>query len=225
MVSSDRALVLFTKPARPGRVKTRLIGGAAGELTAEEAAALHWALVLDQLGRLEGGDFDLSIAWAIEDGETAPELGFSALLQSGTTLGERLYRGLAEVASEAHFIAAVGSDHPQLTLAVVEEGFRRLDDGTDLILGPAADGGYYLIGLRAERLSPRLFADIPWSTGQVLTATLERGRELGLAVDLLDEGHDVDRPADLARLARSLSMNEGGCPRTHALLESWGLVS
>ncbi len=82
------------------------------------------------------------------------------------------------------------------------------------MLGPAEDGGYYLIALRAAALDPRLFAEIPWSTAGVLAATLERCRELGLAVELLPRAADVDTPADLRRLAAEMAAGDLGCPRT-----------
>jgi glycosyltransferase A (GT-A) superfamily protein (DUF2064 family) len=87
-----------------------------------------------------------------------------------------------------------------------------------VVLGPAEDGGYYLIALRAGAVAPRLFAEIAWSTDQVLPATLDRCRELGLAVELLPMAADVDTPEDLRRLAVRMAGDDLGCPRTQALL-------
>src|SRR6476469_3519849 len=84
--ASPRALLLFTKPAREGRVKTRLIG----DLTAAEAAALHGAFLADLLDRLLDGDFELRIAWALEPGEEIPAGPWPGLRQEGSDLGERL---------------------------------------------------------------------------------------------------------------------------------------
>ena len=94
-----------------------------------------------------------------------------------------------------------------------------------MVLGPAEDGGYYLIALRPEAVRPRLFEGIAWSTDQVLAATLDRCRELGLRVELLPEASDVDTPEDLRRLAARMA-EEGdlACPRTHALLASLGFL-
>jgi hypothetical protein len=93
------------------------------------------------------------------------------------------------------------------------------------VLGPAEDGGYYLIALRAGAVSPRLFADIAWSTEQVLPATLERCRELGLRVELLPTASDLDTPDDLRRLAARMAFSDLGCPRTRDLLVSLGFIA
>ena len=63
------------------------------------------------------------------------------------------------------------------------------------MIGPTADGGYYLLALRANRIDPALFAGVAWSTGRVLEQTLERCRKLGLRRAMLDTGRDIDRPA------------------------------
>ena len=84
----------------------------------------------------------------------------------------------------------------------------------------------YLIALRREALSPRLFAGVPWSTGEVLAHTLARCAELGLATVLLPAEADVDTPADLARLAAALvDARTPRCPRTRALLNEWGMLA
>ena len=211
-------LLLFTKPAVPGRVKTRLVGA----LTAEQAAALHAAFLADLLERLQGGDgFGLTIAWALEEGEAMPPAAVPAIRQVGADLGERLYRALAAAAGDHPFVAAVGSDHPELPRRRVEEAFAALANGAEVVLGPAVDGGYYLVGVRREALSPRLFADIPWSGPEVLACTLARCAELGLRTVLLAEGADVDTAADLDRLAAALRKDGRGCPRTAAVLRSW----
>jgi uncharacterized protein len=217
-VSADRCLLVYTKPARPGRVKTRLIG----DLTAHQAAELHAAFLGDLLQQLAGGDFALRLAWDLGPGEEPPLADPPGERQQGDDLGERLYRGLAAAARTFPLVAAVGSDHPTLSRRRVEEAFTRLDGGADVVLGPAADGGYYLVGVRAEALDRRLFAGVPWSTGEVLAATLERCRRLGRRPALLAAAADVDTPGDLADLVLHLSRDGEGCPRTRRLLASWG---
>ncbi|HET7040597.1 MAG TPA: TIGR04282 family arsenosugar biosynthesis glycosyltransferase [Gemmatimonadales bacterium] len=218
---SARRLLLFTKPAREGRVKTRLIG----DLTPAQAAALHAAFLEDLLDRLREGDFELRLAWALDPEEAAPAGPLPGVRQEGSDLGERLYRTLRDAAREAGVVMALGSDHPTLPLGVVHRAFEAVERGADVVLGPAEDGGYYLIALRAGAVAPRLFEKIAWSSPQVLAATLDRCRELELAVELLPEASDVDTPEDLHRLAARMA-EEGdlGCPRTHALLASLGLL-
>jgi len=244
-------LLLFTKPARPGRVKTRLVGaplpgGGGGSVTPERAAALHAAFLGDLAARLgrgvERGAFRLRLAWALDPSEPLPappeELagvaGVDAVRQTGDGLGERLHRALADAAAGHRSVAAVGSDHPTLPLARVEEAFAAAARGR-VALGPADDGGYYLIALPAGAVRPGLFAGISWSTGGVLEETLARCRAAGLEPELLPPGRDVDEGPDLDRLASGLAETgpaaagsagaEGlDCPRTRALLASWGCL-
>jgi len=228
---SERRLLLFTKPARAGRVKTRLIGAPPEGLSASQAAEIHAAFVEDLLDRLRGGAFSTTIAWALDDlpeGEPIPDpYGFPGVRQQGADLGTRLYGALAAASdpeSSDAVVAALGSDHPTIPVSRIEEAFARVEAGADVVLGPADDGGYYLIAVRRGALAPRLFADVEWSTERVLRTTLARAEELHLRVELLAAGTDVDTPADLARLALSLCDDDLGCPRTRALLATWGML-
>lgn len=252
-----RCLLLFTKPARPGRVKTRLTRGP-GALSPLQAARLHAAFLGDLAARLlpatGRGELRLRVAWALDDGEAVPDLfetvapvgplapppgaAVDAVRQEGGDLGARLYNALAAAAEDhAGGVAAVGSDHPTLPLARVRSAFDLLAEGSDVVLGPADDGGYYLVAVRPSALRRRLFEDVPWSTGGVLAATEERCRELGLRLARLPAGHDVDEPADLVRLAAVLAAGAPGstaslrrgfdgevvdCHRTRRLLAAWG---
>jgi rSAM/selenodomain-associated transferase 1 len=217
-MASDCCCVLFTKPARPGRVKTRLVGA----LTSDQAAALHQAFLDDILVMLADRSFDLRIAWAMDSGEAVPAGEVPGLLQSGEDLGARLFRALREVSEEYPCVMALGSDHPELALSRLEEAFSLLGKGADLVLGPATDGGYYLIALRRSAIRPELFDSISWSSSTVLSETLERSERLGLKVDLLAEGEDVDSPEDLKRLITFLTENPGLCRNTGSLLREWG---
>jgi uncharacterized protein len=212
----DRRLLLFTKPAREGRVKTRLIG----DLTPAQAAALHAAFLEDLLDRLRTGSLTVQMAWALDPDDTVPDGPFPGFRQRGDDLGERLYTALSEAAETSQAVAALGSDHPTLPLAIVHRAFELLEGGAEVVLGPAEDGGYYLIALRAEAVARRLFEEIAWSTDQVFPATLERCRELGLRLELLPMASDVDTPEDLRRLAARMATEDLGCPRTRALLQS-----
>lgn len=217
---SRRRLLVFAKPARPGRVKTRLIGA----LTAERAAELHEALLRDLLDRLAGGGFELRLAWALEAAEAPPPWSPPWVRQEGDDLGARLHGALAGAAAEGcAAVAAVGSDHPDLGRADVERAFARVEAGAAVALAPAGDGGYALIALAAAAVRPELFAGIPWSTPRVLDETLARCRRSGLEVALLPERRDLDTPEDLRRFAAALAGRHSGIrsPRAEALLERW----
>lgn len=225
--ATPRRLLLFTKPAVPGRVKTRLTT----ELTPEEAAAVHRAFVGDLVERLAKGDFDLRIAWALAPGEEVPvdllpEPPPPSLRQRGDDLGERLFRGLTEAArldGGAGAVAAIGSDHPTVLLEPVHRAFARVEAGADVVLGPSFDGGYYLIVLAAGAVRRELFEGIDWSTDRVLAQTRERIAAAGLRLETVDEALDVDTPEDLGLLVAELEAAEPTlCPRTRRLLRTLG---
>jgi uncharacterized protein len=236
-------LLLFTKPARAGRVKTRLVGANPAErrLDAADAAALHSALLTDACGALAPGvgpELVLRVVWHLDGDENLPPLpkelaflpGVGSARQRGSDLGERLFIALADAARTHPLVAAVGSDHPLLDLATVRRAFDALAAGEgDVALGPSLDGGYYLIAVRREALSPRLFADIDWSTERVYRQTRERCEELGLSVVELPVGRDVDRGEDVVALAEEIGRREAAgeavpCPRTRQVLAGWGLL-
>ncbi len=120
-------------------------------------------------------------------------------------------------------MVVVGSDAPELQQGRVVAAFEQLEGGREVVLGPAADGGYYLIGLTRAGLDRRLFGGIPWSTAEVFAATLARCREAGFAPGLLPRGYDIDTPADLDALAARLARGpRKRCSFTRVLLEEWG---
>ena len=100
------------------------------------------------------------------------------------------------------------SDSPNLPSGYIYDGLECLDKA-DAVIGPCLDGGYYLIGLSGHM--PELFYDIPWSTGEVIGATLERAASVGISVSLIDEWYDVDTWEDVVRLKRDLEKPLDGC--------------
>jgi rSAM/selenodomain-associated transferase 1 len=236
-IMSGRRLVLFTKPAIPGRVKTRLVGDGPGELSSEGAAELHRAFLDDVAERLLAaearGELELLTAWALDgpDGqrgdEPLPDGPGRSFRQQGATLGDRLVHGLSAAAEGGASVAALGSDHPTVSTETIRDAFEWVEAGAEVVLGPSDDGGYFLIALAPGALRRELFDGVAWSTDAVLGQTLERAAGLGLSVELLPTGHDVDTAEDLDRLARELSDPEVAalCPRTRALLAAWGRVA
>ena len=190
-------------------------------LTADETRALALAFLLDRLdgiAALEGAAPVLAFAPA----EAAAPLralappGVRLLAQRGVGLGDRLSH-LFEDLLPAHAAALVlDADSPTLPMSWVSDGLQTLAVGAaDIVLGPADDGGYWAIGLRAP--CPALFVDMPWSTDRVLATTLARADALGLRVRLLPRWFDVDTEADLRRLCDQVSAS-GGPWRTAALV-------
>jgi rSAM/selenodomain-associated transferase 1 len=215
-----RCLVVFSKPAVAGRVKTRLLG----HLSPEQAAALHEALLADLRQALDGAPFACWLAWAVDAAEPLPGGPEPAIRQAGSDLGARLHGALAVAARDHDRIAAVGSDHPGFTAELASSAFDALDDA-DLAIVPALDGGYSLIALRSTALSPALFAGIAWSTGSVLGETLSRAAALKLRVARLAPAADLDTPEDLADLCARLAAGQPAAgPMVRRLIESWGRV-
>lgn len=129
------------------------------------------------------------------------ELEFQA--QARGDLGARLERAFAEAfAGGCELAAAIGSDCIELSPELFAEAWRALEEGADAVLGPSADGGYYLIALRAPH--PELFSPIAWSTDAVLSETLALAEKSGLRVHLLGVRHDIDTADDWLRASARL---------------------
>ena len=186
-------LVIFVKAPRPGSVKTRL----ARSIGASEACAAYRTLTERLLRNLEKIR-DVELRFAPDD--AAPEIqgwrrkGWKNRPQGAGDLGERMQRAFAEAFAEgARTVVLIGSDCPAITREDIHDAWARLKQH-DLVVGPAVDGGYWLIGLRAPRTE--LFNGMPWSTENVLGETLRRARAMNLSVDLLRILADIDTKRD-----------------------------
>ena len=206
-----RTLIVFAKVPRPGRVKTRL----AAAIGNAEAASLYRTLGRRVLDGVRGGNYRL-VAYidpANQLGVARDWLGATGVdfrPQDGDDLGERLARAFQREFLRARHVCAIGTDAPAVDRAVVERAFAELAT-RDLVLGPALDGGYYLIGSSAHQ--PELFRGVPWSTEKVLAATLARARALRLHTATLEPLPDIDTVEDLER-AGILSTGQDRRPRT-----------
>jgi hypothetical protein len=191
-------LLVFVKAARAGTVKTRL-AAAVGDAA---AAALYRAMA-EQVMEATGpaGGYQRLVCFDPPDAgeEIRAWLGDDeALLPQGDgDLGARMAGAFAEAFRRgASRVAIIGTDAPAVSRARVEEALRGQDD-QEVVLGPARDGGYYLLAL--DRPRPALFEGIPWSTAAVLAATTERAEAHGLHIRLLPPEGDVDTLEDVRR--------------------------
>ena len=212
-VSAPRELLaVFARAPELGRVKTRLCP----PLTADEALALHRALVgdtLERFGKIQRVSMDrlllLSEPLRRADDLDIPR-SWMVVIQSSGDLGVRLAslfdlnlrRGVQRV-------VVLGSDSPTLPVEVIEEAFHRLEK-VDVVLGPAEDGGYYLVGCR--RFVPQMFRDIAWGTQNVLEATKRALEESGCTFKLLVPWYDVDRSEDLSKLREEIEYLKRSAP-------------
>ena len=194
-----RALVVVGKPPEPGRAKTRLVP----PLSESEAAEVAWAFAQDTCATaLRLGWEQVSFVYPPGSLELLSTLGVTLVPQRGKGLGDALAGAFAEHV-EFDQTVLIGSDTPDLPMELLEEASRRLSGpDTDVVIGPAADGGYYLLGMR--RPHPRLFEGIAWSTERVYAQTLARAEALGLRTAVLPAWADVDTPDDLRRLEAAL---------------------
>ncbi len=212
-----RRLLIFVKEPVPGQVKTRLateIGRVAAAprhfLGSEEGAASVGAMaachvyrrcverILERLVALRD-EITLCVEPAEATGRIQAWLGsaWPVQPQRGATLGERLADATDRTFTEGvQRVVVIGTDSPWIDNALIEEAFSAMERA-DLVLGPAADGGYYLVGL--AKPAPELFRGIPWSTDQVLNQTLAAARRLGLVAAPLHPGYDIDRLEDVRR--------------------------
>ncbi len=131
--------------------------------------------------------------------EIQREFGVGAHLQMGADLGERMHLALRSQPDDAGGALLVGTDCPFLEARDLQLAARALHGGADAVIGPAEDGGYYLIGVRKS--DPELFAGVAWGSEQVLAATRQNLRDLGWRWRELTTRRDVDRPADLVAVS------------------------
>ncbi|PYN89567.1 MAG: glycosyltransferase [Candidatus Rokuibacteriota bacterium] len=201
------AVAIMAKAPRPGEVKTRLCP----PLLAAEAAALYRCFLLDKIAAVRAllGAQPV-LAYTPDEAQAefavlAPD--FTLVPQRGPDLGARLHATLAGLLAAGHPGAiAVDSDTPTLPREFLQQAIDCLaQPGTDVVLGPTEDGGYYLIGVRAAHRA--LFDAVPWSTSAVLEITLRRASAAGLHAVCMPAWFDVDTPDDLRRLQ---TMLDGG---------------
>lgn len=199
----DARLVVFAKAPIAGRAKTRLIP-ALGEAG---AAALHARLVEHTLTIITGANLCPIQLWCAPDNdhpffsECSERFPVTLHKQEGADLGERMAHAMHHNLEQGHHCVIIGTDCPGLTAADFEQTLIQLKS-KDIVLGPADDGGYVLMGLR--RFSPDLFCDIRWGTDEVLETTRARIKALQWSSTELRTFRDIDRPEDLGEAERQL---------------------
>ena len=192
-------VAIFAKAPRPGFAKTRLIPA----LGAFGAARLQRALTLKTLATASRFSPSGVTLWCAPDTQArffralARRYAIQLSAQSDGELGERMHRAFV---AHGGPLLLIGTDCPALAEHHLVTAGEALRHGNDAVFIPAEDGGYVLIGLRQPY--PEVFRDIAWSTAHVMAQTRQRLRSAGLRWQELDPLWDIDRPADLARLAK-----------------------
>ncbi|MDX1693358.1 MAG: TIGR04282 family arsenosugar biosynthesis glycosyltransferase [Ketobacteraceae bacterium] len=204
MMDFNGLIQVFLKSPQPGKVKTRLIP----DLGETLATDIHERLVTRVMGVCEAldvttecwvaGDISLPFVQALGQRHALYE-------QQGLDLGERMYHALLHGLARYPRVVLVGADAYSLTPETINRAFASLDRH-DVVLGPASDGGYILVG--ANKLHPDMFRDVDWGTASVLDQQLENIVLCGLHYELLPAGYDIDDLEDLRRFAPELLPGE-----------------
>jgi rSAM/selenodomain-associated transferase 1 len=197
---------VFARLPEIGKVKTRL----ADDIGPQRALAVYEAMLCDLLGSIGAStaETEIEFLWAPTPAANGAVLRcafaqHATAMQTGESLGDRLSMAFSErfFFHRTQKIIAIGVDDPTLPRQLVDRAFDLLES-VEWVVGPAADGGYYLIGCRALSYEPEVFNGIAWGTPDVLAATLERIAATGRTVALLPERYDIDTASDLERYAR-----------------------
>jgi rSAM/selenodomain-associated transferase 1 len=212
--TASACLLVFAKLPRPGAVKTRL----AGSVGADVASQLAGAFLADTWQRVN------ALSWAtpklaVPPGteaefalDPAPELW----LQGEGDLGDKLETVLTRALASFPAALALGADSPSLPAAYLESARTELGSA-DAVLGPADDGGFYLLGVK--RWTARLLEHVAWSTAATYAQTLDALLGAGFRVRVLSPWFDIDTAADLERLRAALRDDPSAAPHTARLLK------
>ena len=185
-------LIIFIKNPVLGKVKTRL----AATIGDEKALLVYQQLLTrtEQITKNLVGKKYLFYSDFIDSNDFWDDRTFIKDIQVKGGLGEKIVHAVKKVFQENNRVIIIGSDCYDLTQETIEEAFSKLED-SDVVIGPANDGGYYLLGMNT--FYPTLFTDINWSTDEVLSSTIEKINQQGLNYFLLPELIDVDTIEDL----------------------------
>jgi rSAM/selenodomain-associated transferase 1 len=203
------AIIIMAKVPRVGFVKTRL----QPFLSDEQTVSLAVCFLQDAISNANRITPNIIVAFTPPDGRKevaalSSELNVFLIEQRGGDLGERI-ESAVEYAQSKNFnpIIVIGTDSPTLPVEYIQTAVESFQSGkTDVALGAAEDGGFYLIGLRKNH--PGIFDNIAWSSTSVFEQTTQNVKQLGLQLRRLPEWFDVDTPADLFRLREEMLTDE-----------------
>lgn len=203
--SPTKTIKVFIKNPEKGAVKTRLAAS-----VGDDRALFVYKKLLDYTRNLVSGIDAQKEVWYskfVDDSDGWGIENFTKKQQSGANLGERMRNAFKEsfIQDREQFVVLIGSDCAELTPEILEQAFEELRK-KDLVIGPAEDGGYYLIGM--SRFIPEIFVGIDWSTENVLSQTLTKAKKEGAGFALLSELNDVDTIEDWERIKGRLSTHD-----------------
>jgi len=192
---NDNALIIIAKYPGEGNVKTRL----KGLIPDEKRVEIYVSMLENTLRKLKlVPGADTFIAYAPESGKDYfARFGAGLILLPEGDLGIRMLHAFRELFKAGYRRAAlVGADIPDLSPAIIQQAFELLSS-SDIVYGPARDGGYYLVGMR--KLVKEIFEGVPWSSDQTLNRSIEKAAQFGYRVALTEPLSDVDTIEDARR--------------------------
>lgn len=218
---SNRCLAVMVRHPEQGKVKTRLAQSYGDPFAAE----LYGCFVDDLLEALEPGSYHLELFFTPVEREMEIRKRFGVRFcftsQQGEGLGDRMEKAFRSCFAKGFATAIlIGSDLPDLTAEVIEEAFAALEGGDDTVVGPAFDGGYYLIGFRSETFDPAVFSGMGWGENSVFKKTVDHLHARGDRVRLMPAWRDIDTAEDLAALQARHGDTAFGHSRTMAFLRN-----
>jgi uncharacterized protein len=218
-MDNKRCLLVFVKFPEEGKVKSRL----SQAFDTDMVSSLYECFVFDLLETLRREPYHLKICFsppkAYESIVRWIGKGYTYMPQKGKDLGERMKNAFMDTFSEGFSeVLLIGSDIPDLTVEVLHGAFAF--DLYDASIGPASDGGYYLIGFTNNTFLPEIFEGIEWGTGSVLEQTMGLFKRYKYKVRLLPVLHDVDRPEDVRALYSRNKDKGSAASRTMSFLSA-----
>ena len=196
----DTRIIVFAKTPVAGKVKTRLIPA----LGHQGAKQLHCRMIehtLDTVTKSHLAPVELHCTADISDDyiyQLSKRYNIPLKCQQGNDLGERMSNALNQSLNDSSHAILIGTDCPPISSAYIRQAIEVLQSGNDVVIGPAEDGGYVLIGIKSNQ--PEIFTHIDWGTDKVLQQSRNRIHRQGLNYRELDILWDIDTPDDLIYL-------------------------
>lgn len=189
----ENLLLIFAKNPVPGKAKTRL----SKDLGVEKAMEIYKGLLsyTSSIAQACNAEKELHYADFINEDDMWPNDQFTKLLQEGSDLGERMQNAFQQAFKKGFKrVLIIGTDCKDLTTDDLNLAFEKLENN-DAVIGPANDGGYYLLGL--SQMNQAVFQNKEWSTSSVFPNTIKTFQEEGFSFEVLEELVDVDHASDL----------------------------
>ncbi len=199
---SDTAIIVFCKAPDAGQVKTRLMP----QLSAEQAADVHITLAQRILLLLSKSQLCQVQLWCSPDLQhsffiqCAKQYDVSLHMQQGRDLGEKMHHAITTALEDSSKVLLIGCDCPSLTVEDFEFAINALQSDNDVVLSPAEDGGYVMVGMKKPH--PKILLNMTWGHENVLSTTIQRVKQVGLNLIQTRQHWDVDTFVDWQRFSK-----------------------